>query len=325
MFKGISTMGPLTGFAKVVGSIVCAALMAPVTASAATTGYFNTYTTIASIPPVNGASTTQGFAVGSTYVYSVKNDNSTDAKASLYRTRMDDGTTQLMTNGDDGTTIATYFGHGNDLALSTINSVTYMFIATMKTGSGALVKLSYDSSTAKYYKVGTYTTRIDGVDKPVHAVKILSKDASNVYFLFEWEKDFYKGSIPLTANSGVINLTHAFAIDEANAMVNGHPVPYWLPDGYVHQGLGYYAGNDSIYVPLTHANISIVLVYRNISTASGTITSDPNTSFKITSSAYPTQFEIEGVGVGAGGKLYFNTNRDNNADGVHYFDGYTAY
>jgi hypothetical protein len=328
MSKGLTMMRSLSRFTRVLGSIVCAALMTPITASAGTTGYYDTYTTIASIPCVGVACTTQGFAVGSTYVYSVKNQNSTDARASIFRTRMDDGTTVIMTNGDGaatgGSNWVNYMGHGNDLALSTINGVTHMFSATMKTGSGGLAKLRYDSSTATYYKVGTYTIKLGGADTSVHAVKILSQDASNINFIFEQEMKFYRGSIPLTANSGVIDLTLAFTIDEANAMVNGHPVPYWLPS-YVHQGVGYYAGNDSIYVPLTHANISIVLVYRNVSTASGTITSDPNTSFKITSSAYPTDFEIEGVGVGTGGKLYFNTNRDNDKDAVHYFDGYTAF
>ncbi|MBA3772396.1 MAG: hypothetical protein H0X13_07920 [Ramlibacter sp.] len=300
-------------------------MMTPITASAATTGYFNTYSTIASIPPVNGASTTQGFAVGSTYVYSVKNNNSTDATASIYRTRMDNGSTQLMTNGDDGTTVATYMGHGNDLVLSTINGVTHMFVVTIKTGSLSFVKLRYDSATAKYFKVGNYTLQVGGVNKPMAGAKILSQDASNINFLFEYERSFYRGSIPLTANSGVINLTYDFNIDVANALVNGQKVSAIMTSGYVHQGLGYYSGNDSIYVPITHANVSIVLVYRNVSSASGTITSDPNTSFKIVSSSYPTQFEVEGVGVGLGGKLYFNTNRDNNADGVHYFNGYTAY
>jgi hypothetical protein len=325
MSKGLTMLRLLSRFVRVLGSIVCAALMIPTAASAATTGYFDTYSNTAAIPGIGTTWTTQGFGVGSVYVYSVKNDNNTDAKAIIYRTRMDNGVTDIMTNGDDGTNFATYMGHANDMALSTINSVTHMFIATMRTGSLSLVKMSYDGGTGKYYKKGNFTIRVGGVDKPMHAVKILSQDSSNINFIFEQGTEFYRGSIPLSANSGVINLTLDFTIDVANALVNGQKVSAILTSGYAFQGLGYYGGNDSIYVPLTHANISIVLVYRNVSSASGTKTSDPNTSFKIVSSAYPVQFEIEGVGVGAGGKLYFNTNRDGNAAGVHTFYGYTAY
>lgn len=70
-----------------------------------------------------------------------------------------------------------------------------------------------------------------------------------------------------------------------------------------------------------------MLVYDNISSASGTIYAMNDLSFRITSSAYPDLFEIESVGV-SGGKLWFATNRrktsgDTASDGVHYFNGYT--
>lgn len=78
-----------------------------------------------------------------------------------------------------------------------------------------------------------------------------------------------------------------------------------------------------------YKNVSIVLVYRNISYATGTIYADDDLSFRITSGAYPDLFEIEGVGIANGDKLWFNTNRrkapgDTASDNVAYFNDYSA-
>jgi hypothetical protein len=317
MFAG--RMGSMKRFTLFAAFFLCTAIMIPAIASAA---YYNTYTTVATLDNANDCYVTQGFAVGSTYVYSVK-VNSDDTKAVIYRTKMSDGTTTLMTNGDNGTTYATYLGHANDLALSTIDGSYYMFAVTMNPGSMSLVKLKYVGST--YYKVGNYTIKYNGTDRSMSGVKITGKDANNIYFLFKSGRTFYKGSLPLTANSGTINVTNGFDINIEDARVNGSTVPNIT--SYVFQGFGYY--NDTIYVPLTYENVSIVLVYRNISAATGTIYSDDNLSFRITSATYPDLFEIEGVGIAGGDILWFNTNRrtepgDTAHDGVHYFNDYSA-
>ncbi|UUZ84742.1 hypothetical protein LJK88_14545 [Paenibacillus sp. P26] len=313
--KSISTKR----FTLFVVLLLCTALMAPLPASAA---YYNTYTTVATLGNANDCYAAQGFAVGSTYVYSVK-VNSDNTKAVIYRTKMSDGTTELMTNGDNGTTYATYLGHANDMALSTIDGNYYMFIITMNSGSMSLVKLKYVGAT--FYKVGDYTIKYNGTDKSMSGVKITGKDADNLYLLFKSGRNLYKGSLPLTANSGTVNVTDAFNLNIEDAKVNGDTVSNIT--SYAFQGFGYY--NDTLYVPLTYENISIVLVYRNISAASGTLYADDNLSFRITSSTYPDLFEIEGVGVAGGDKLWFNTNRrtepgDTAHDGVHYFNDYTA-
>ncbi|WNQ08865.1 hypothetical protein MJA45_14515 [Paenibacillus aurantius] len=295
------------------------AFLLPITASAA---YYNTYTTMATLGNANDCYAAQGFAVGSSYTYSVK-INGDDTKAVIYRTRMSDGTTTLMTNGDNGTTYNTYLGHANDMVLSTIDGEYYMFVITMKAGSMSLVKLKYVGTT--YYKVGNYTIQYNGVDKGMSGVAITSKDASNIYFLFKSGLTLYRGTLPLTANGGTINATYGFTLNTSDALVNGSTISNI--SSYVSQGFGYY--NNTIYVPLTYENVSIVLVYRSISTASGTIYSDDNLSFRITSSTYPDLFEIESVGIANGDKLWFNTNRrtapgDTAHDGVHYFNGYSA-
>ncbi|WP_028550201.1 hypothetical protein [Paenibacillus sp. UNC451MF] len=312
-------IGTMKRFTLFVVFILCIALMIPITASAA---YYNTYSDVATLNNANDSYAAQGFAVGSTYVYSVK-INSDNTKAVIYRTKMSDGTTTLMTNGDNSTTYATYLGHANDVVLSTIDGDYYMFVITMNAGSMSLVKLKYVGTT--YYKVGNYTIKYNGADKSMSGVKITSKDANNIYFLFKSGRTLYRGSLPLTANSGTINVTNGFSLNIEDALVNGSSVSNIT--SYAFQGFGYY--NDTIYVPLTYKNVSIVLVYRNISAASGTINADDNLSFRITSAAYPDLFEIEGVGIANGDKLWFNTNRrtapgDTAHDGVHYFKDYSA-
>ncbi|TVY07934.1 hypothetical protein FPZ49_21465 [Paenibacillus cremeus] len=299
--------------------LLCTVMM-PITASAA---YYNTYTTVATLDNANGANAAEGFAVGSTYVYSVK-VNSDETKADIYRTKMSDGTTTLMTNGDTGTTYATYLGHANDVVLSTLDGEFYMFVVTMNAGSMSLVKLKYVGTT--YYKVGNYTIQYNGADKSMSGVKITSKDASNIYFLFKSGRTYYRGTLPLTSNSGTINVTDGFYLNIEDAKVNGSTISNIT--SYAGQGFGY--DNDTLYVPFTYQNISIVLVYHNISTATGTIYADDNLSFRVTSSTYPDLFEIESVGIdGTNGYLWFNCNRrtdpsDTAHDAVAYFNGFTA-
>lgn len=299
--------------------LVAAALLSPGAAHAA---YYNTYTTVATLGNPNGCSATQGFDTGSSYTYSVK-INGDETKASIYRTTMSDGTTTLMTNGDTGTTYTNALGHSNDLSLKTINGEYYMFIVTMNTGSSSLVKLKYVGTT--FYKVGNYTLQYNGANVSMSGVKDTGADASNIHFLFKSGRTYYRANLPLTANSGTIALSYGFYINTEAALVNGSTVSDIAT--YVNQGFGYSSAANRVYHILTKGNVSIILVYNNISTASGTITADPNLSFRITSSAYSYSFEIEGCGIGLNGNLWFNTNRKTDAndtahDGVHYFDGF---
>lgn len=318
VLRGMFTRG-VARFTVFILALFSAVVMTPVAASAA---YYNTYTTVATLGNAHSCYSAQGFGVGSTYTYTVK-VNSDDTTAVIYRTNMSGGTTTLMNNGDNGQTYTRDLGHANDVALHSNAGNYYMFVITMEAGSTSLVKLKYVGTT--YYKVGSYTISYGGAAKAMSGVKITGKDASNIYFLFKSGRTFYRGSLPLTATSGTINVTNAFYLNIEDALVNGSTVSNIT--SYATQGIGYYS--DTLYFPLTYENVSIVLVYRNISTASGTIHADNNLSFRITSSAYPDLFEIEGVGIANGDKLWFNTNRransgDTTHDGVHYFDGYSV-
>lgn len=300
-------------------ALLVALALAPLAVARA--AYYNTYTTVATLPNAAGCAATQGFDTGSTYAYSAK-INGDDTSAILLRTNKSTGATNVMTNGDTGGTSASYLGHANDLVLSSINGDTCMFVATMKTGSLSLVKIKYVGST--YYKVGNFTLQRNGANVGMSSIKKIASDSANDYFLFKSGLTFYWGTIPKSSNSGTVALTTAFSINTTSALVNGSTVSDIST--YTNQGFGYSVDNDRIFVVLTKENVSIILCYNNVNSASGTITADPNLSFRITSSAYPNLFEIESCSI-EDGKLWFNANRRINAsdtanDCVAYFNGY---
>lgn len=291
--------------------------------SAATVKFYNTYTTKGNLTK-SGYSHTQSLALGSTYAYSAKiNDDET--KSILLRTNMNTGTTEQLMNGDNATDYATYMGHANDMAGSNLNGKSHLFIVTAKAASNNLVKVKIDGT--KFYKVGQFTFKYAGKTQIITGIHVISKTTSKITFLCKNGRTYFTGDIGLNSNSGNIQLTKKFTINVADALVNGKKVSDLA--SYTNQSMCYSGGN--LYVPLwgggaNKKNISVVLVYRNVkSSTTGKLNADPNLSFRITSSAYPT-FEIEGCGV-ADGKLWFNTNRRNTSnvqsDGLHYFDAYS--
>lgn len=301
------------------------AMLLSITATAA---YYNTYSTVATIPNGNGCNRAQGFAVGSSYVYTAK-CNDDESKQVIYRTKMSDGTITIMTNGDTSNTYTTSLGHANDMDTCTIDGKYHLFVATMKTGSESLVKLQYSGNT--YTQLGGYTLKCNGENVAISGAKKYAKDENYVYFLFfvydgtEDGVGVYRGRVPMAENSGTVNITHAFDISIADALVNGKVVSGLA--NFTRQGIGYIASTDQLLVPLTNDNVSIILVYDNASSAAGTVTANPDLSFRITSSAYPNLFEIEGCDE-TNGKLYFNCNRKTNSsdisnDAICHFKNFT--
>ena len=291
---------------KISKFLVISLILAMLLSITATAAYYNTYSTVATIPNENGCNRAQGFAVGSSYVYTAK-CNDDESKQVIYRTKMSDGTITIMTNGDTSSTYTTSLGHANDMDTCTIDGKYHLFVATMKTGSESLVKLQYSGNT--YTQLGGYTLKCNGENIAISGVKKYAKDENYVYFLFfvydgtEDSVGVYRGQVPMTANSGTVNITHSFDIDIASALVNGSAVSKL--ENFTRQGIGYIASTDQLLVPLTNDNVSIILVYDNASTAAGTVMANPDLSFRITSSSYPYLFEIEGCDE-TNGKLYFN-------------------
>ena len=295
-----------------------------VPATSAQAAYYNEYETIAGIPTAHECTAAQAFGAGTTYLYSVKIGRD-DTRALIYRTNRNTGSTVIMTNGTDDSPYNSWLGHANDLAVLSLDGDYHLFVVTMTTEGAQLVKLHYSGTT--YYKVGSFQVHLDGEAKAVSGISHLSTTDDTVYFFFKSGRNVYRGSVGQHDDTGTIDLTEAFDLKVAGALVDGEPVPD-LED-FTNQGFLYHPATNDLFYPLTKKNRSIVLVYRNITEqTSGTVTSDPDLSFRITSSAYPELFEIESLGI-ADGTLYFNTNRakssgDGNYDGVHYFKDFTA-
>lgn len=98
-------------FRRIISLALFATSVLTITVTAA---YYNTYSTVATIPNGNGCNRAQGFAVGSSYVYTAK-CNDDESKQVIYRTKISDGSTTLMTNGKTSATYITSLGHANDM------------------------------------------------------------------------------------------------------------------------------------------------------------------------------------------------------------------
>ncbi len=307
---------------RVIALVALVAGLAVLPGSPANAAYYNTYDDIAATPDASGTTGAQAFAAGSTYLYSVKNRTSDDGRAAIYRVDKATGARVVMRNGTDGLAYNTWLGHANDMTIVDIDGEHHFFVVTMEKTGAQLVKLRYDGTT--YYKAGSYKITLDGAVAAPSGVTRVAVSSTTIRFFFKSGRQVYNGTLPLRADTGTIAITRAFVLDVAGALVNGATVSDL--DTFSHQGVFYDAANQTLYVPLTKDNRSIVLVYRSVTPArTATATSDENLSFRITSSAY-SKFEIEGVGL-SGGRLYFNTNRANSTgahDGVHVFKSYAV-
>lgn len=292
-------------------------------AGPADAAYYNTYSDVAGTPDASGATAAQGFAAGSTYLYSIKTRSSqNDDRSVIYRVNKSTGARVVMKNGTNGSSYNTWLGHANDMTIVDIDGKHHFFVVTMRSSGAQLVKLRYDGTT--YRKVGSYAVKLGTSTKAVSGISRVSVTSSRINFFFKSGRQVYRGGIALRANSGTVALTKAFSLTVVGALVDGKTVSDL--DTFSNQGFFYDAPKKVLYYPLTKANRSIVLVYRNVAASTtGSLTSARDLSFRITSSAY-RKFEIEGVGT-SGGRLYFNTNRATSSaarDGVHLFKGYVA-
>jgi hypothetical protein len=287
---------------------------------------YKSYSGVKAVADVNGCTHMEGFAVGSGYLYTAK-VNGSDTKATIAKINKSTGELFNLTYTPTGKTYVDFLGHANGMALASIGGNSNLYVATMKTGNHSLVRLTV--SGRNFTKAGYYDIRYNGQQISVSGVNVLSNNGSTVSLIFNRGTSYYKGSIAANATSGVINVTKAFSINVAKCKVDGATID---ASTYKRQDVGYY--NGKIFVPLVKTdangastNQSIIVVYNNVNSASGTITNDPNLSFRVTSSTY-SKFEIESCGISSSdGKLYFNTNRveastGKGTDAVHVFKDY---
>jgi hypothetical protein len=332
--------GGLRSAGRLVATAAAALALVATTGAAANAAYYNSYTTVAPIPQSAGITGMQGFAAGSTYLYSIKIDSNPPAgtapNSMIYRTDKDTGATQVMQNVQNSTAISTnpWLQHANDVALANYGDPAgHMFVLTGQDTGAQLVKLSYTGTT--YKREASYNIfGPNGLIQSPTGISRVSIDASNVNFLFKDGSQIYRGSIALNAPGGAdIHLTDAYSLDVSHAVVNGvdTDLSTWSPQGFLH----YDPTADAIYTTVRKGTDTIVLVYPNVSTSTTNprpAATDPSFLFTATSGsdsrAY-TKHEFEGLAL-SGGKLYFSTNRQTGTttvtpyDGVHVVNGYTA-
>jgi hypothetical protein len=268
-----------------------------------------------SIPRIAGCYSAQATGIGRKYVYTLKR-NGDDSMATIHRTNQATGVTTLMHNGRIRAAYATSLGHGNDMALLRINREMLMYIVTNGgiSRDGRLVKLKY-TDDGRYFAKARYVVKLGAAIQPVTGVKALWATSTTVKLLLAAENRFFRGYVAADATGGtVIHVNRAFTVDLSHIRINGVVGNY--SRGWSTQGFGYDKDTDSVYFPMTKANKSIVAIYRTASLATGTVVNDPRLSYKITSSLWPYKFEIESVGKGANGKLWFSANRKKVANGA---------
>lgn len=299
-----------------------------------------------------GASCTgvQGLNTGTTYCYVAK-ISSGDAYCDVTRINMNTGDKTVMnyyssTSATSSSANST-MGHANDLTVVGINSVNYMYVATMKTGT-AITRLKIDGTKLMltgYFKL----LNASGTSISVSAIKNVKVSGGYAYFLLKSGNNFYSCKIPETAAGGTassptaITVYKIFTIDTRNAVVaksNSSAGTYDVDD-WTNQGFGYNKAEKVIYVPIwdgTAGNRNLIITY-NVSDTIDTwleLTANASnrvyptkTSFMIQNTSYST-YEIESVGFRTGQgttgdlKMYYNINCSTaSAEGV-YSVSYTS-
>ncbi len=302
-----------TSLILVLATVLAMGVSLPQEASAAS-GYYVNYNDIAIVEKDAAVPIMEGMAVGSTYIYTAQ-INDSDTKAIINKTNIKTGETVVLKDSSTGSTRLNYLNHANGMCLKSYNGKTNLFVATMSKDNHGLVRLEVDGD--KITKKGNYALNLNGTVTQMSAVEIMYASSTHIHFLFKRGNTFFRGTMPINATSGAIELSYAFSVDMTNVVVNGQTVNL---TSYYQQGFGYHNGN--VYFPVTQGSRSYILVV-NTRNAHGTVKNDPTLSVRITSKVYAPLFEIEDCDIGHDGKLYFNTNRaGKGTNGVHYVRDY---
>jgi hypothetical protein len=305
---------------KIISTATCvvlsAAMLTSVTAPASAASnvkHYNTQKQIATIKNRYGCTAAQGLAVGKKDIYTVKVKTDDEKKAIMSKINIKTGkVTNLKLN--TGEKYFTNIRHANDLELITINGKENLYVNAMRPIENNIVRFQVNGSTLT--QTASYTLKLNGEHFGVASFSIIKQTSKKITFLCKRGTTFYKGSVGINAKTGVVNLVKAFDINVTNVKINGKSTDL---STYIDQGVEYHGGK--LFVPLwagrSKSNENVIVVYDINEKTSGTIKSNPNLSFKITSKDF---FEIEGCGISEEGKLYFNTNKDE--DGVHVIKKY---
>lgn len=286
------------------------------TVYAATSGYFNTYKEVKSVYDKT-YTTSEGMCVDRFHniAFVARLNGSTGGRQQLLAIKnynSSNPTSVVLKNADNNNNYTTVLGHANDMAVvaSSSSSTISLYVATMQ--SKGIVKLTVNTSNNTYKVAGTYSY---GGDSPSG----ITYSVGNERFIIKSGKQFSTGYFNEGSKSFVRE--SSFTLNYSNAYINGSSVDC---SGYTPQGICYYKG--ILYAPLWNENgnkgQSVVLAYKfDLSNATGTMSPMKDLSFRITSTTYSGQFEIESVGFDDD-IMYFNANRNGAGnDTFAYFKG----
>lgn len=288
--------------------------------------FYGSYTDVDKIADYSSCSSMQGLAVGSQKMYTVK-INSDDTKAFISMTDKDTGETVKLYNSDASSYYFDYLGHANDMDVRSFDGKSHLFVATMEKGSNAIVRL--ERSGSNLTKVASYKLTHDGSSISASGIAITDVSGGIISFITKSGNNIYKGSVSADVTSATVEMSLLCIISKSKVYIKDE---YHDLSDYVNQGMGYHDG--MMYVPISGgsgwAHRSVIMVFNMDGVIEGsTIYPSEAVVFRVTSSSYAKQFEIESCDIcSADGKLYFNTNRrktssDTNHDGVSWFKDYT--
>lgn len=294
----------------------------------------------------------QGMNVGTTYIYTAKVVNGTNAAAAIFRTNAKTGEQVTMSYYSSLTATSpsscNTLGHANDLTVVTNTengkSVNYMYVATCVTGYPGVARLKIDGT--KLYFTGFFKLKKTSDNKILGmttAIRGVRHAGGYQYFLVKSGLNFYTFRVAEGAKGGsksaptVVDCYFAFKLDTRNAIFVSSSGKVSTIDGidkWINQGFGYSSEQKTIYVPIydgTKQNDNAILIY-NVADKLTAARLDSKKNYtndvlfplvetlRITNSSYEL-FEVESCGFRTGQgtsgdlALYFNINgRKNKKD-----------
>lgn len=277
----------------------------------------------------------QGMNTGTTYCYVAKR-NSDDTYCDITRINMNTGDKVVMSYyaSTSATTEASMncLGHANDLTVVGIDSVNYMYVATLWTVK-AITRLKIDGTKLRFTGYFDLVTSA-GTSVTASAIKHVKTVDGYLYFLIKRGNTFYTCKIAETANGGSassptkVTIYKIFTLDTRNAVFASSSTAYGTIAGienWTNQGFGYNKSEKVLYVPIWDSDTpsrNVIITYNLSDTIDTWLTVTANqsktvfptkTSFMIQDTAV-SQFEMESVGFRTGQgtdgdlKMYFNIN-----------------
>ncbi len=308
-----------------------AGLLCAVTLFGASGTFFHSYaaetlrdedwTLVGKTPAVSGMGSTQGLAVGDTYLYSAQ-VNGNNNLCAILRVHRDTGKTDVMSNAKTGTKLFSGLGHANDMDVLVVDGREYLFILS----TSNLIVFEVDDT--KMLQKAKYKIKSGGSDFTPGSFGIYSSDEERITFLFKTGNYISRGGVSAGSVDGDISVTSWFMVDAGKVELDGKVQDY---NSFLNQAMFY--KDNTLYIvkagceKVETVNQSIILGY-DISSPSGTVQPDLEMIFFVESSKYPALFEAEDCGISSDGKLYFNTNgrrsaSDTDHDGIFRLNEYT--